>query len=139
MGPIEVLESLQSLGVNVEVHGDKLRLYQASRVTPGLKAMLVKFKPQIMELLPPRTSLYDLPFPVGYGGLPRNDVKIAEVVNDRLGITDPVLRKYNVMSHVRGYYLDLEGSSGEHYKAVKEEMERLRTSWMVMFPRQSRP
>ena len=52
-------------------------------------------------------------------------MEIAEARNDGLGISDPVLRKYNVMAHVREYYGYREGSAGEHYQAVKEEQGRL--------------
>jgi hypothetical protein len=71
------------------------------------------------------STWFDLPFPLGFGGLPWAQVEIAEVVNARLGITDPVLRKYNVISHVRGYYQDLSLNHGRDYEALKLEQERL--------------
>ena len=71
------------------------------------------------------STWFDLPFPLGFGGLPRAQVEIAEVVNARLGITDPVLRKYNVISHVHSYYQDLSLNDGRDYEALKLEQERL--------------
>ena len=52
------------------------------------------------------TEIIDLPFPVGYGGLPAEEVEQAEANNDRLGITDPVERKLNVLSWMRCSYRD---------------------------------
>jgi hypothetical protein len=70
-------------------------------------------------------TLFALPFPMGYGGLPQAQVEAAEIVNDKFGIKDPVHRKYNVLSWVRGYYQDRGENCGEHYQAIKAEQLRL--------------
>ena len=44
---------------------------------------------------------------------------------DKWDITDPILRKYNVLSWVRGYYQDRGENHGEHYEALKLEQLRL--------------
>ena len=44
---------------------------------------------------------------------------------DKWDITDPILRKYNVLSWVRGYYQDRGENHGEHYAALKLEQLRL--------------
>ena len=67
----------------------------------------------------------ELPFPIGYGGLPSAQVEAAETVMDKRGVTDPVLRKYNILTWVRGYYQDRGENHGEHYEAVKAEQLRL--------------
>jgi hypothetical protein len=69
--------------------------------------------------------LLDLPFPLGYGGLPKAQVDAAEIVNDKFGVKDPVQRKYNVLSWVRGYYQDQGEINSEHYQTIKEEQRRL--------------
>jgi hypothetical protein len=70
-------------------------------------------------------SLFDLPFPLGYGGLPQAQVEAAQIVNDKFGIKDPVYRKYNVLSWLRGYYQDRGENHGECYEAIKQEQLRL--------------
>lgn len=67
----------------------------------------------------------DLPFPAGYGGLPKAQVEAAEIVNDKFGISDPVHRRYNVVSWVRGHSQDRGENHGEHYEALKREQQRL--------------
>jgi hypothetical protein len=44
---------------------------------------------------------------------------------DKRGVTDPILRKYNVLSWVRGYYQDVGENHGEHYEVLKGEQARL--------------
>jgi hypothetical protein len=70
--------------------------------------------------------MYDIPFPAGYGGLPQSEVEKAERFNARLSITDPVLRKHNVLTWLRGYYQYLDQNHGEHYEALTREQARLR-------------
>jgi hypothetical protein len=70
-------------------------------------------------------TLFALPFPLGYGGLPQAQVEAVEIVNDKFGIKDPIHRKYNVLSWVRGYYQDRGENYSEHYKAIKPEQLRL--------------
>ena len=68
---------------------------------------------------------FDLPFPIGCGGLPKAQVEAAEAINGRLGISHPVHRKYNVLTWVRGYYQDRGENQGPHYEAIKREQQRL--------------
>ncbi|MDA1270670.1 MAG: hypothetical protein O3A93_05355 [Chloroflexi bacterium] len=63
--------------------------------------------------------------PGAYGGLPPAQVEAAEALMNRWGVTDPVLRKYNVLSWVRGYYQDRGENQGDHYEAIKREQARL--------------
>src|SRR5918999_4669701 len=67
----------------------------------------------------------DLPFPLGYGGLPKAQVEVAEVINDKFGITDPVHRKYNVLAWVLGFYQERGEVGSEWYEAVRKEQQRL--------------
>ena len=50
---------------------------------------------------------------------------MAEAVTDKFGVTDPVLRKYNVLTWVIRYYQDRGENDGELYDAVKKEQLRL--------------
>lgn len=129
MGVALLLDKLDALGISLTIEGEKLRLQPGSKVPPE---MVEELRQQRIELIEEQRSrdkrqpsLFDIPFPLGFGGLLRAQVEIAEVVNNRLGITDPVLRKYNVISHVRGYYQDLNLNHGKHYEALKLEQERL--------------
>ena len=121
----QVLAVLKSRGVVLEPHGDNLH-YRAPRgvLTPELRQAVAENKAEILAQLH-RVEPWDLPFPMGYGGLPRAQVEAAEAVMDEWGVADPVLRKYNVLSWVRGYYQDRGENQGEHYEAVKGEQSRL--------------
>ncbi len=52
-------------------------------------------------------------------------VEAAEAVNGRLGITDPVLRKYNVLTWVQGYYQDRGENRSAQYQAIEQEKQRI--------------
>jgi hypothetical protein len=125
----QLLAQLHALDVELKSDGQQLR-YKALKgtLTPDLKQALHRHKAEILTYLKakdPEVFLLDLPFPVGYDGLPRTQVEAAEVVNDQLGIKDLVHRKYNVLSWVRGYYQDRGENHGECYEAIKREQLRL--------------
>ena len=65
---------------------------------------LREHKIEIIDCLQRRKGLIDLPWPIGYGGLPVDQVTKAEANNDRENITDPVDRRLNVLSWMRCYY-----------------------------------
>jgi len=44
---------------------------------------------------------------------------------DKFGIADAVLRKYNVLSWIRGFYHDRGENRGALYEAIKAEQLRL--------------
>lgn len=99
-----------------------------SPLPPMLMAQLREHKVEVRSYLEAehrRTPSFDLSFPIGFGGLPKAQVAAAEIVNDKLGIRDPVLRKYNVLSWVRGHYQDRGENHGDHYEAIKQEQQRL--------------
>ena len=52
-------------------------------------------------------------------------VQADESVMDELKITDPVLRNYNVLAWVRGYYQDRGDNHGEWYEALEQEQRWL--------------
>ena len=54
-------------------------------------------KKEVLTHLHYKEELLSLPFPLGYGGLPIEEVARAEAQNDRLGVNDPVGRKLNVL------------------------------------------
>jgi hypothetical protein len=125
MDAAQVVEALVSLQISVRAEGDKLLLIPGSKVPQELVQEVRKHKGEIIGVLNRGTELTDLPFPIGYGGLPRAQVEMAEAVMDDWGVTDPILRKYNVLSWVRGYYQDVGENHGEHYEILKGEQARL--------------
>ena len=67
-----------------------------------------------------RAAQRKIPKPLVYA-----QVQAAEAVMDGLKITDPVLRKHNVLVWVRGYYQDRGDNHGEWYEALTQEQQRL--------------
>jgi hypothetical protein len=123
-----LLQQAHDLGPRFCVAGDRVEVEGSSPLPPDLMARLRESKTEIRSYLETegrKTSSFDLPFPIGYGGLPKAQVEAAEVINNKLGINDPVVRKYNVLSWVRGHYVDLGQNHGEHYGAIKREQQRL--------------
>ena len=125
MKATDVLDRLTELGVTAYATGEKLLLEPGSKVPPHLLVEVRQNKAEIVARLRRRTELIDLPFPIGYGGLALAQVEMAEAVMDKWGVTDPILRKYNVLSWVRGYYQDVGENHGEHYEVLKGEQVRL--------------
>jgi hypothetical protein len=128
MGVEAVLQQARDLGITLRLAGDRIQYIPKSLATEHFVEALRKHKAEVTAHLrarPSETSLFDLPFPIGYGGLPVAQVELAELVNHKFGISDPVLRKYNVMSWLRGHYLDLGQNHGEPFEAIKREQWRL--------------
>ena len=125
MDAAQVIEALVSLQISVRAKGDKLLLVPGSKVPQELVQEVRKHKGEIIAVLNRSTELADLPFPIGYGGLPLAQVELAQGLMDKWGVTDPILRKYNVLSWVRGYYQDVGENHGEHYEVLKGEQARL--------------
>ena len=73
MNAQSVLDRLAELGVTTRVEGADITIQPASKVPPELKAALRENKPEIVSRLRHRTELIDLPWPVGYGGLPADE------------------------------------------------------------------
>ena len=92
---------------------------------PDLLAQVKEHKAGILYRLQRRTELVDLPWPVGYGGLPRAKVEMAETVMNKFGVTDPVKRRYNILASVIVYYQVSGENHGTHYKTIKAERLRL--------------
>ena len=125
MKATDVLDRLTELGVMAYATGEKLLLEPGSKVPPDLLVEVRQNKAEIVARLRRRIELIDLPFPIGYEGLPLAQVEMAEAVMDKWGVTDPILRKFNVLSWVRGYYQDVRENHGEHYEVLKGEQVRL--------------
>ena len=98
----KVSEPTQDQTVSVQEAGDQVRVGQGSQARSA-----------------------ELQFPLGYEGLPMAQVEAAEAINSELGITDPVHRKYNVLTWVQGYYQDRGENHGEHYQAIEQEKQRI--------------
>ena len=125
MKATDVLDRLTELGVMAYATGEKLLLKPGSKVPSGLLVEVRQNKAEIIARLRRRTELTDLPFPIGYGGLPFAQVEAAEAVMDGLKITDLVLQKHNVLVWVLGYYQDRGENHGERYEALTQEQQRL--------------
>ena len=52
--------------------------------------------------------------------MPKAQVEVAEAINEKFGITDPVHRRYNVLAWVRGYYQGRGENPGHRYEALKQ-------------------
>ena len=126
MTATEILAELHQRGVMLEPNGDRLR-YSGPKgaLTSELREAIAENRTEIIAVLNQTTGLTDLPFPVGYGGLPLAQVQAAEAVMDGLKITDLVLRKHNMLAWVRGYYRDHGENHGDRYEALTQEQRRL--------------
>jgi len=67
----------------------------------------------------------ELPWPICCSELPKAEVARVDKVMDRLGITDPILRRYNALAWIRGYYQALGENQGEVYEAIVGEQLRM--------------
>ena len=121
MDAVAVLQQAHEIGLAVWLDGTDLQV----EGPPTPEAMTVlddlrECKAEVVAHLTSRAGLIDLPFPIGYGGLPAVEVARAEASNTRLGITDPVEQRLNVLSWMRGYFHDMgdaNGSGKTHYVA----------------------
>ena len=121
-----LLDRLNALAVTVTIVGEKLRLQPGSKVPLEMVEEVRQKKGQIIEEMRAREFL-DLPFPIGYGGLPQNEVVASEAMNNHLGITDPIDRKLNVLMWLMSGMV-WDGDTGELYQRIKGEYHRLRHS-----------
>ena len=124
----ELLQMLHDQGAFVSFSGDTFRVASPAALPQELIGKLKDRKTELRSLLEREqigTSSLDLPFPLGYGGLPKAQVEAVGAVNDRFGIRNPAHRKYNVLAWVRGFYQDRGENHGEQYEAIKREQHRL--------------
>ena len=126
MTPTEIMSEAHRLGILLARNGNKLRV-EAPKGALGqeLREALAEHKAEILAALNRSTELADLPFPIDFGGLPLAQVEAAEILNDGLGINDPVMRKYNVLCWIRGFFQDVGENRGNLYEAIKLEQVRL--------------
>ena len=125
MTAIEILDRFKELGVEVELIGDQVQVTPVAKVPDDLMAEAKAHKAEIVqELSPAPMELIDLPWPIGYGGLPADEVAKAEDYNARENITDPVDRRLNVLSWMRCYYRDR--GDQDMAQEMKEEYHQLR-------------
>ena len=107
MKVVELLDRAEELGATFTLP-EPGRLYvSASEALPDdLVQELTENKPVLIEYIRHRAEFIDLPWPLGYGGLPQEEVAKAERDNDRIGMTDKVDRRLNVLSWMRCYFRD---------------------------------
>lgn len=123
-----LLRQAHDLGARFKVVSGRIQVEGPSPLPEDLMAELRQHKSEVQSYLTergPNDCDLDLPFPIGYTGLPMAQVEAAEAVNGRLGITDPVLRKYNVLTWVQGYYQDRGENRGAHHQAIEQEKQRI--------------
>ena len=125
MSVAELLGRAQELGATFTMPGPgRLHVDAADPLPTDLVQELTENKPEIIEYISEHSGLMDLPWPIGYGGLPMDEVTKAEKYNDRQGFTDPVDRKLNVLSWMWCYYRDREDMVMA--LQMKEEYHQLR-------------
>ena len=125
MSVAELLDRAQELGATFTMPGPgRLHVDASDPLPTDLVRELTENKPEIIEYISEHTSSTDLPWPVGYGGLPADEVTKAEKYNDRQGFTDPVERKLNVLSWMWCYYRDQDDLNLA--SQMKEEYHQLR-------------
>ena len=125
MSVAELLDRAQELGATFTMPGPgRLHVDAANPLPTDLVQELTENKPEIIEYISEHSSAMDLPWPIGYGGLPTDEVTKAEKYNDRQGFTDPVDRKLNVLSWMWCYYQDREDLA--MVQQMKEEYHQLR-------------
>lgn len=126
MEVIAVLRQAHEVGLVVWVDGDDLQVEgfpspEAMEVLDDLR----EHKAEVLDCLRKRTELIELPWPIGYGGLPVGQVEAALAIMNKMDVIDPILRKYNVVAWVRGFYQDRGENHGEHYDELVAEQLRL--------------
>lgn len=124
----DLLQQAHDLGARFKVVSGRIQIEGPSPLPEDLMAELREQKSEVRSYLTersPQECYLGLPFPIGLGGLPLAQVEAAEAVNGRLGVSDPVHRKYNVLTWVQGYYEDRDEIHGPYYEAVKQEKQRL--------------
>ena len=84
MGAVEVIEALDSLGVSITAQGTKLLLKPGSKVSTDVLEDLQEHKSEVLEYIVQRRT-FRMPFPMGFGGLPKTLVLAAEGWNDAKG------------------------------------------------------
>ena len=126
MSDIEgLVQQAHSLGARLWVEKKRVKLKGPAALPADLMAQLRERKTEVLAYLESESQTLDLPFPIGYGGLPKAQVEAVEAINDQFGITDPIHRKYNVMVWLRGYCQDRGENRGNRYEAIKREQKRL--------------
>lgn len=107
MTVIDLLKEVRACGGTIWVAGDRLELEVPEGFPDVLLDSLRQHKGEVLTHLGRRTGLVDLPWPVGYGGLPAEEVARAEAQNDCLGVKGSVERRLNVMRWLSSHYRDL--------------------------------
>jgi len=126
MKAAQLLQRVQELGAVLTVPApSRLHVSAPGPLPEDLVDALREHKPEIIAALRWPTSMVGLPFPIGYGGLPVAQVEAAEALMDCWAVTDPILRKYNVLAWVLGYFQDREENHGPFYSAICAEQNRL--------------
>ena len=127
MEALAVIEKAHELGISLRADGGYIYYRPEEAAPPDFVELLLQNKPQLLRVLPQsdESTVFDLPFPIGYGGLPKNEVIAALGFQDARSITDPIERKLNVLMWLMGG-MESEGDTGEIYQCIKVEYHKLR-------------
>lgn len=113
----DLLREVQAHDAFVWADGDRLELDMPDDFPERLVKALAEHKTELLATLKPTQE--------GYVGLPKAQVEMAEIVNDKYGITDPDRRRHNILSWIIGYYQYRDQNHGDHYEAIHHEFKRL--------------
>lgn len=128
MAVLEILQRAVEAGLTVWIDGQDILVEgEPTPLAIAIVETLQKNKPEVLYALTEQDILLNVPFPIGYVGLPLDQVNAALMVMNNWGIDDLNLRKYNVLSWVRGFYQDHDQNHGEGYTALLSEQARLGT------------
>jgi hypothetical protein len=124
----------EQLGITLTPSAEGVVIEPASKTPPDLIDAIRANKPAVLRLLraPNRVSLLDLPFPVGFKGLPTEVAAAAEAWCDYLEFRDPIRRRIEVYSWVMDHWISRTMHDETHslvdtdlYRRVKREKHRL--------------
>ena len=123
MSLAELLNEVQTHGGSVDVSGRELALDAPENFPDDLIEQLRQRKSELLYYVRLLRE-FDWPWPLGYGGLPKEQIVLAEIKNDRERITDPIERRLNLLFWMWTYFRDQEQQ--DMAKEMREEYHLLR-------------
>jgi len=116
-----ILQRAHELGITLRHGGDRIEYGPKNLATDDFIEDLRQHKAEVLAFLsaPSEESSYD------FGGLPTAQVEMAVAWLDKVGVRDPIPRKYNVLSWVRSHLQWNGKNQGAQYEAIRKEQQRL--------------
>ena len=123
MGPAETLEAIDKSQLKVEVVDNNLHISPLDSIPPDLIEAIKQNKEEIADMLTKTWDWMDvLPFPLGFKGLPTEQVIASLAWSDSIGHTDPIDRTLNVLAWLLN---DEKFSTHPLYQGVVEKINYL--------------